>query len=197
MLALERKVGVLLMIEISFLPAFGIVALLAVVAIAALVFVIFFMAGDAILLGFLSIGSFAVAGITGRVPVPANQLEFSIPAVIKTQLFPFVAGMALVTLVTVFAVMDIIDQMAGAAFFGCVLVYLSCMAELARHLFMTADQLIFRILVVIKLLLFPVLLVMAFVTLFSQRLTVRIIGLMAVETARRCLAEFFQIVGMA
>lgn len=125
---IERKLGVLLMIEFDLFPTLYIVAIMTFLAVAAFMLIVLFVAGETALREFLLIGSGGVAGIALDRFMASFQREFRVLAMIEDQFFPLMAAVALFTLGVITAVMHVIDEMAAVALFGRVFVVLVGMA---------------------------------------------------------------------
>jgi hypothetical protein len=185
MLPLEVEVGILVMVEIGFLPTLHAVALLTFLTVAPFVLVILLMAGVTGFLRFLLKGSLQMAAIALHFFVLALDWKFGVLVVVEGLFFPFVAAVAFLALVPMATVMHIVYQVAAIAILWPVFVLPTGMTQLAVDLLVLADQLEVGVLVVIKGLLMPTFLVMALVTLFSQSAFVGIVVLVAVEAGRR------------
>ncbi len=181
-LPLELELGVLAMVEIGFLPALHVVAVLALLTTAAFVFVVFLVTGKTGLLEFFLVGALLVASVALYFLVPSFDGKFRVLAVIKNQLLPFLTAVTLLALGIVAPVMDSIEQVTAVALLGRILVVFIGVAKFAVDVLVLADQLPLSIVVMIEGLFAPALLVMALVALLTQLSLVRVIGLMTIET---------------
>ena len=113
--------------------------------------------------------------------VSATQWEFGALVVIVTILLPAFGGVALLTLVAIFATMNIIQLMATATLIGCPFVLVAGVTEDAAHLQVFSGQLV-TCLAVVKLGIAPALFAVALGTLFSKAVFVNVTRLMTIDT---------------
>lgn len=115
---------------------------------------------------------------------------------IEDQFFPPIRTVALGAHLAITPIVRIIDQMAADTLLWGVLIVIIGVTQSAVQLSVLATEWVFRIKVVVEGLLAPALFVMAGFTLLTKLPFVGIIGFMAIETERRCLAVFLVLLGM-
>lgn len=138
-----------------------------------------------------------MTGIARNILVPALQGEFSILVMIEDQLLPLLAGMAFLALLTVPAIVGIVDQMAADTLFRGVFIVLASVTQLTVQFLVLADQLVFRIDIVIEFLLLPALFTVALIALLTEFSLVRVVGLVTIEAYRGGLTVFLQFLSVA